>query len=676
MNRIIAIHDGNGGTERFVYDNDNLIIEKVDALGYRKKIKRNEHGKIVSILDDDGYFDEVEYDECNRIIQYTDKEKNVTRFKRDERGNKVEELLPNGGCRYYLYDKANQVISSINELGYETKYEYDANGNCTKIIKPEELIIVAEYDGLNRVSRVIHPDGETISYQYGTDNQVTRVQSAKHIFEEKEYNLCGNLHKEKDFYGNITEYHYNRSGLLSSICKGELKTEYEYFPGGLLKKITQPDGTWNEFAYDGKGNLISDINQEGYILTYTYNLLDRVLEAGSNIGEKTKFEYDSLGRIAALTDGNGNVRCYQYSPNGNLLEVKEANTVSRYAYDGMDKLILVEQMDLLDSDSAYDSSNRFSGHQKHITEYKRDLAGNLIEVVDALGNVDSYSYDSEGRILCKADREGNKTSYTYDYRGKIKTVEYADGKTVEYQYDELRNLIRMTDWLGETEIENDEYGRVVNITDHNSNKIGFAYGERGERKAIIYPNGERVDYQYDRLGRLIQVDTFEGIINYRYNQNGRLERKDLAGSIRVDYTYDKAGRVSGITSRDSRGIIDRFLYQYDAVGNKVGIQKSRRGMISLSEEYRYLYDASNRLCGVEKDGEILRSYTYDGYGNRIQMRKGEEEYFYSYNSLNQLLAVEGSRKQSYFYDKRGNLINQYNEGEKILESTFGMTLFC
>ena len=252
---------------------------------------------------------------------------------------------------------------------------------------------------------------------------------------------------------------------------------------------------------------------------------------------------------------------------------------------------------------------------KH-TEYKRDLAGNLIEVVDALGNVDSYSDDSEGRILCKADREGNKTSYTYDYRGKIKTVEYADGKTVEYQYDELRNLIRMTDWLGETKIENDEYGRVVNITDHNSNKIGFAYGERGERKAIIHPNGERVDYQYDRLGRLIQVDTFEGIINYRYNQNGRLERKELTGSIRVDYTYDKAGRVSRITSRDSRGIIDRFLYQYDAVGNKVGIQKSRRGMISLSGEYRYLYDASNRLCGVEKDGEILRSYTYDGYGNK------------------------------------------------------------
>ena len=31
------------------------------------------------------------------------------------------------------------------------------------------------------------------------------------------------------------------------------------------------------------------------------------------------------------------------------------------------------------------------------------MAGNLIEVVDALGNVDSYSDDSEGRILCKAD---------------------------------------------------------------------------------------------------------------------------------------------------------------------------------------------------------------------------------------------------------------------------------
>ena len=131
-----------GGTERFAYDNDNLIIEKVDALGYRKKIKRNEHGKIVSILDDDGYFDEVEYDECNRIIQYTDKEKNVTRFKRDERGNKVEELLPNGGCRYYLYDKANQVISSINELGYETVKPQIISGDFRRLFQTETPVTV------------------------------------------------------------------------------------------------------------------------------------------------------------------------------------------------------------------------------------------------------------------------------------------------------------------------------------------------------------------------------------------------------------------------------------------------------------------------------------------------------------------------------------------------------
>lgn len=111
-------------------------------------------------------------------------------------------------------------------------------------------------------------------------------------------------------------------------------------------------------------------------------------------------------------------------------------------------------------------------------------------------------------------------------------------------------------------------------------------------------------------------------------------------------------------------------YKRDLAGNLIEV------VDALGNVDSYSYDSEGRiLCKADREGNKT-SYTYDGYGNRIQMRKGEEEYFYSYNSLNQLLAVEGSRKQSYFYDKRGNLISQYNEGEKILESTFGMTLFC
>ena len=176
-------------------------------------------------------------------------------------------------------------------------------------------------------------------------------------------------------------------------------------------------------------------------------------------------------------------------------------------------------------------------------------------------------------------------------------------------------------------IENDEYGRAVRISDYNKNVVGFEYGKKGEKKAVVYPDGEKVDFRHDEYGRLIQVDTSAGVINYIYDNSGQIKKKRFPGNVWVDYTYDRAGRVSEFTSTDATGAVDKFMYEYDAVGNKVRICKRRRGMSALSGDYRYSYDSLNRLIEVEKDGKLLRSYSYDGYGNRTYMSEEGEEFF-------------------------------------------------
>ena len=256
---------------------------------------------------------------------------------------------------------------------------------------------------------------------------------------------------------------------------------------------------------------------------------------------------------------------------------------------------------------------------------------------------------------------------------RTKVVKYADGKTVEFEYDTLGNLIKMRDWLGETNIENDEYGRAVRISDYNKNVVGFEYGKKGEKKAVVYPDGEKVDFRHDEYGRLIQVDTSAGVINYIYDNSGQIKKKRFPGNVWVDYTYDRAGRVSEFTSTDATGAVDNFMYEYDAVGNKVRICKRRKGMSALSGDYHYSYDSLNRLIEVEKDGKLLRSYSYDGYGNRTYMSEEGEEFFYTYNVLNQLLTVEGSESKRYSYDKKGNLISQGVDGEVVTTYTYDST---
>ena len=98
----------------------------------------------------------------------------------------------------------------------------------------------------------------------------------------------------------------------------------------------------------------------------------------------------------------------------------------------------------------------------------------------------------------------------------------------------------------------------------------------------------------------------------------------------TQYAYNSLGRIAQI-SHEGENVHERYIYHYDAAGNEVGADKMRGGSaawkeyISCNEKnfvnsnmlesgnYRYTYDALNRLVGVEKDGNIQREYSYDAF---------------------------------------------------------------
>ncbi|MEY8524586.1 hypothetical protein AALA90_16380 [Lachnospiraceae bacterium 38-10] len=81
-----------------------------------------------------------------------------------------------------------------------------------------------------------------------------------------------------------------------------------------------------------------------------------------------------------------------------------------------------------------------------------------------------------------------------------------------------------------------------------------------------------------------------------------------------------------------------YRYRYDLTGNKTAVEKQRRGLPEESGVYAYGYDALGRLNSVAKDGQDVRSYEYDAFGNRSLLREGSQETSYVYNALNQLIS--------------------------------------
>lgn len=676
LNRVIELVDRNGNETCFLYDAENKICESINAAGYKQKYEYNQSGKIIAVTDYDNYEIRIDYDVANRIKQFEDKEGQVITYTYDLMGNIEEEILPNGAKRQYRYDSLNRLTNYTDEIGNITSYEYDANGNCIKVIEADGGETFYRYDELNRISQIVESGEMSINFQYNAKGQVTKIIYPGGLTEEAEYDASGRKIKTKDIYGNETLYQYNALGMPVSIIDGAGgKTDAEYYPGGFLKKIQKPDGTSEEFSYDGNGNIVRICNQSGYYLVYDYDSMDRLVKVTSSMGEKLEYGYDAVGNMVYYKDGNGNMCKYAYSPNGRITAVEDAHgNKGIYQYDCMGRLISVEQTEKPAKEwSQWKEITEINEKQKHITVYERNLAGQLIAVTDALGNKEAYSYDSKGRMIEKTDRCGYKTLYSYDSYGNMKNIKYADGRSVDYEYNALKQLVKIKDWMGIICIEPDAYGKVSKFTDYNGNLLEFQYNSLGERKAIIYPDGEKIEYFYDKCMRLQKVRTNEEEIKYCYNSDGYLKEKIFPGTISTCYEYDQSGRIIKIENRDNTRVIDRILYSYDIVGNKIAMDKFKEGIASANGHYQYDYDCSNRLINVRKDGVSIRKYIYDGYGNRIRMINQGKEVSYVYNVLNQLSKISKDEQKEFFYDQNGNLTNVFENNCEIAHYAYDTT---
>lgn len=163
----------------------------------------------------------------------------------------------------------------------------------------------------------------------------------------------------------------------------------------------------------------------------------------------------------------------------------------------------------------------------------------------------------------------------------------------------------------------------------------------------------------------------ENTIRYSYDEFGRLIGKQLPGRNYTDYRYNAAGKLEEILHKGA-DFTERCHYSYDVMGNKVMAEKERPGLPEDSGSFSYCYDALNRLTSVAQNGQTLRTYSYDAFGNRSSKTEyqtaGGLVTTYRYNARNQLLQeTNANGTKDYAYDHRGNLLS-VTSGEEVLRA--------
>jgi len=181
----------------------------------------------------------------------------------------------------WTYNEHGQVLTEKDPLDNTTTYEYYPD---------------TAFTGTD-------PNAE--GHTRGDLKQVTNAAGQQTKYNK--YNKNGLVLEMQDPNNVLTTYTYDARQRLTSTSVGGQITSQEYWPTGLLKKVTQPDGvSFVQYGYDDAHRLTSVSDNLGNSITYTLDNLgnrtaEEVKDPGNALRRQLTRSIDALGRVQQIT---------------------------------------------------------------------------------------------------------------------------------------------------------------------------------------------------------------------------------------------------------------------------------------------------------------------------------------------------------------------------------------
>jgi RHS repeat-associated protein len=290
------------------------------------------------------------------------------------------------------------------------------------------------------------------------------------------------------------------------------------------------------YTYDNVGNRLSVTENDGSVVTYTYDdiyQLTSEIRTGTNPYSIT-YQYDAVGNrtqmvknsittdytynndnqlITELT--NGVTTTYNYDDNGNLVSKTDGVNTTTYAWDWRNMLVSVTEAG-------------------GVTAYEYDGAGNRIS--RTVNGVKTKYINDIGmgltQVLMETDNAGTVQA-AYNYGNDLISAQIGEIRGY-YHYDGLGSVRLMTDdlCLVTNSYTYDAFGNSVSSASSVANSYGFT-GEQqfAEADNLVFL---RARYYQPSIGRFMSQDPigYRGGLNlYTYVMNNPIGFKDPSGLL-------------------------------------------------------------------------------------------------------------------------------------------------
>lgn len=440
-------------------------------------------------------------------------------------------------------------------------------------------------------------------------------------------------------------------GLRARVISPEGRaTEIEQYANGRIRRIIDPSGRKVSFERDPDGFLKSiDRGSEGGVYRFSLSPDWKPLRIEYPDETTSLTQYSPAGQPLQIVQRDGSEIHYEYGPDGRLTSLVDPQGNRTRLTDtgpGVSRLIEYPNGDrhvYVDDPDARVLS--FDVNGKTHAHYHRHPKNNSVETRYKDGTVERFVFRN-GRLI-EAANEHSTVKLEYDDAGRLAS-EDTDGRVVRYQRNEVGALVGIVTPEGDTiRYARDLDQRLTGITDWNGNRYEISLPPSGPPSEIRYPNGLTVVTNANAMGlpsswsvaRSAEPRDRIDSASWEHDVCDRLVAATRDGR-RQTYHYNKASRLVEVRSADHK-LSERF--ELDSLGNRV-----------RSEGAQCSYDSVNRLL---RQGS--RQFLYDGLGNQIADRNGQQTSTYTYDGRGQLVRIQmRGAVIEYAYDALGRRIRK------------------
>jgi len=620
---------------------------------------------------------------------------------------------------FYLFQSMNANDLYITNISLfkdirEAYYDYDDNGNLTIIRGLDEEQEEFSYDDNNQLIKMTNPMGKNFTFEYDNDiiTRPLKGLSPTGISNEIKYDIFGNpITSRTKYVGTIEE-------ILNGIYTIRLKGTNKYLRNiaNTLKLDEDNHDKWNLAKVDDYYKISHSIIGNKYLTSVDSNLLLKGYEEDNSLFTLTKndngsyfikskdtekylknnndtlivsdlvendpsfefyfeidndnkfiestAEYTSDGKfVKSTTDSNFNKTVYDIDDETGLTRsiTNAKNQKTSYSYNDKKQLasVISKNKKILYN---YNSNNLLdkitSGNKEYNFIYDSYLKMKQVKIGDNITLITNNYEENNGNLISSLYGNDHAINYSYDEFDRIKTLTKMDN-TYNYKYNNNGDLTKL---ISNTETIKYTYDLAKRLHSYNTNNdfsINYTYDKNNNITNKVYNLDNimhSIDKSFNDEDSLTNITIDDKIINYNYDNLGRLISKNINNSYTTNYKYLTNGKRTTLLINELDNNNDKLQYKYDKLNNITHIYNNDN-LIN-----KYYYDEFNEL--IREDNYILNKtirYKYDTEGNILSKKEYQlnsynllSQNIYEYDDLNWEDKLTRFNNDSITYDNIGN----------------------